>query len=143
MKTTTILRSPDLRLSRVITIAIGLVYLWFGALKFFPGVSPAEDLALETIHALTFDLFADRLALLLLAIWEVTVGVFLITHLFRKITLYIAVAHMLLTFTPFVFFPDLVFTSAPFGLTLVGQYIVKNLIILGILIVLIREGKDR
>lgn len=143
MKTTTILRSPDFRLSRIITIAIGLVYLWFGALKFFPGVSPAEDLALETIHSLTFHLFSDRLALLLLAIWEVSVGVFLITHLFRKITLYIALVHMLLTFTPFVFFPELVFTSAPFGLTLVGQYIVKNLIILGILIVLIREGKDR
>ncbi len=143
MKTTTLFRTSSRSYSNLIPVAIGLVYLWFGALKFFPGISPAEDLAVETIHALTFHLFSDRMALVLLATWEVTVGIFLIVHLFRKITLYVALLHMVLTFTPFILLPDLVFTAPPFGLTLVGQYIVKNLIILGILIVLIRQLKDR
>ncbi|MBT8206111.1 MAG: doxx family protein [Eudoraea sp.] len=128
--------------SGIITIAIGLVYLWFGTLKFFPGVSPAEGLALETVHALTLDVFSDRLAIILLAFWEVSVGLFLIFNLFRKVTLYVAFLHILLTFTPFIFFPDMIFTQAPFGLTLVGQYIIKNLIILGILVVLIKQLKD-
>ena len=143
MKATALFRPRSRSYFGIIPVAIGLVYLWFGALKFFPGVSPAEDLAVETIHALTFQLFSDRLALVLLATWEVTVGIFLIVHLFRKITLYVALLHMILTFAPFILLPDLVFTVAPFGLTLVGQYIVKNLIILGILIVLIRQLKDR
>ncbi|MBT8178691.1 MAG: doxx family protein [Eudoraea sp.] len=128
--------------SGIITIAIGLVYLWFGTLKFFPGVSPAEGLALETVRALTLDVFSDRLAIILLAFWEVSVGLFLIFNLFRKVTLYVAFLHILLTFTPFIFFPDMIFTQAPFGLTLVGQYIIKNLIILGILVVLIKQLKD-
>ena len=127
----------------IITIAIGLVYLWFGALKFFPGVSPAESLALETVHALTFNVFSDRLAILLLAFWEVSLGLLLIANLFRKIALYVTLLHILLTFTPFIFFPEILFTQAPFGLTLVGQYIIKNLIILGILVVLIKEPKIR
>lgn len=127
----------------IMPIAIGLVYMWFGALKFFPGLSPAENLAINTIHELTFHIFSDQLALILLAIWEVTIGVLLLTNLFRKTALYLALFHILLTFTPFVFFPERVFTQAPFGLTLVGQYIVKNLIILGILVVLIKQGKIR
>ncbi|MCX2720117.1 doxx family protein [Lentiprolixibacter aurantiacus] len=127
----------------IMPMSIGLVYIWFGTLKFFPGLSPAENLATATIHKLTFHVFSDQLALILLAIWEVSIGVFLLTNLFKKTALYLALLHILLTFTPFVFFPELVFTKAPFGLTLVGQYIVKNLIILGILVVLIKQRKIR
>ena len=142
MKAKAILGRTSLGDRGIITIAIGLVYLWFGTLKFFPGVSPAEGLALETVHALTFEVFSDRLAIVLLAFWEVSVGLFLIFNLFRKVTLYVALLHILLTFTPFIFFPDMVFTQAPYGLTLVGQYIMKNLIILGILVILIKQLKD-
>ncbi|MBT8320707.1 MAG: doxx family protein [Eudoraea sp.] len=141
MRVTSIIGKKGHRKIEIIPIAIGLVYIWFGALKFFPGLSPAENLAIGTIHELTFHVFSDQLALILLAIWEVSIGIFLLTNLFKKPALYLALLHILLTFTPFVFFPDLVFTEAPFGLTLVGQYIVKNLIILGILVVLIKQGK--
>ena len=34
------------------------------------------------------------------------------------------------TFLPLVLFPEVCFTNFPFGLTLEGQYIVKNLIII-------------
>ena len=34
-------------------VSLGIVYLWFGALKFFPGTSPAETLATDTITRLT------------------------------------------------------------------------------------------
>ncbi len=142
MKAKAIFRKESISDQGIVSIAIGLVYLWFGTLKFFPGVSPAEGLALDTVHALTFEVFSDRLAIVLLAIWEVSVGLLLIVNLFRRATLYVALLHILLTFTPFIFFPDLIFSQAPFGLTLVGQYIVKNLIILGILVVLIKRLKD-
>lgn len=43
---------------------------------------------------------------------------------------------MVLTFTPLVFFPELIFNENLLTLTLLGQYIIKNLIILGALGVL-------
>ena len=141
MRATAIMGKINHRKIAIIPIAIGLVYLWFGALKFFPGVSPAENLAIGTIHELTFHIFSDQLALLLLALWEVAIGVLLLTGLLRRTALYLALIHILLTFTPFVLLPEQVFTQAPFGLTLVGQYIVKNLIILGIIVVLIKQVK--
>ena len=122
------------------SIAIGFVYLWFGALKFIPHLSPAEDLAKNTIHRLTFGLLDDQVAIILLAIWEVGLGILLLSQLYRRTAVIIAIVHMLLTFTPFLFFPNEVFGTGPFALTLVGQYIIKNVIILAAL-VSIYEGK--
>ena len=121
-------------------ISIGLVYLWFGMLKFFPDVSPAEDLARNTIHCLTFGLVPDQISVLLLAIWEVAVGVLLITGLFRSIALRVTLVHILCTFVPILCFPELIFQNVPLVLTLLGQYIVKNIIILAALLVLISTG---
>ena len=36
------------------SVALGIVFLWFGVLKFFPNLSPAETLAVRTIEQLTF-----------------------------------------------------------------------------------------
>ncbi len=123
----------------LISVTIGIVYLWFGSLKFFTGASPAEDLAKATIDQLTFGLMAPGLSIILLAIWETLIGLFLIGRFFEKFALKLALVHILLTFLPFLFFPELVFAHAPFQLSLLGQYIVKNLIILGVLIVLLKE----
>jgi uncharacterized membrane protein YkgB len=120
--------------NQLISIAVGLVYLWFGALKFIPHLSPAEDLAKNTIHQLTFGLMADDVALFLLAIWEVGLGILLVLGLFRSIAVTAALVHMVLTFTPLFFFPDQVFAQGAFGLSLVGQYIFKNLIIIAALV---------
>src|SRR5215204_4031866 len=38
----------------LLRISVGIVFLWFGLLKFFPNLSPAEDLAARTISTLTF-----------------------------------------------------------------------------------------
>ncbi len=123
----------------LISVTIGIVYLWFGLLKFFAGVSPAEDLAKATIDRLTFGFLAPELSILLLAIWETIIGVLLIGNFFQKFALKLALIHIILTFLPFLYFPDLVFSATPFGLSLLGQYIVKNIIILGVLIVLIKK----
>ena len=37
----------------VLRVGLGLVFLWFGALKFVPGLSPAQDLATRTVERLT------------------------------------------------------------------------------------------
>ncbi|MFD2099232.1 hypothetical protein [Flagellimonas iocasae] len=121
----------------LLAIAIGLVYLWFGALKFFPDLSPAEGLAKSTIHTLTFGLIPDEVSIILLALWETWIGVFLIFNVARKTVTLLALVHIIFTFTPLLFFPDQVFSGGLPFLTLLGQYIMKNLIIIAALLVLL------
>lgn len=129
------------RITRVsfVSAALGVVYLWFGILKFFPGLSPAEELAGTTIERLTLGILDPAMGVFLLAIWEVGIGLLLLTGAFRKWTLWAALVHICCTFTPLLFFPDLCFTKVPFGLTLVGQYIFKNLVFLGVMVILIKR----
>ncbi|MCP4977781.1 MAG: DoxX family membrane protein [Maribacter sp.] len=124
-------------------VCIGIVYLWFGMLKFFPGVSPAETIALDTISQITLGTLAPEVAIILLAIWETAIGILLILGLFNRTALNLAIVHMVLTFTPFLFFPELTFTTAPFGLTLLGQYIVKNIVFLAIMVFLISKERKK
>jgi uncharacterized membrane protein YphA (DoxX/SURF4 family) len=99
-------------------------------LKFFQGYSPAEDLAINTIHKLTAGLIPAQTSIILLAIWETVLGLLLILGFQTKKVLLFLVLHMVCTFTPLLFFPDVSFKIAPYGFTLVGQYIMKNIIII-------------
>lgn len=128
--------------NRFIAITIGLVYFWFGALKFVPNLSPAEDLAKNTIRQLTFGVIPDEVSIILLAFWEVGLGLLLMSGLFKRQAIIWALVHMVCTFTPLLFFPNDVFGEDPLSLTLVGQYIMKNIIIIAALVA-IYERKQR
>jgi uncharacterized membrane protein YphA (DoxX/SURF4 family) len=123
------LNPNKLNKTRLLAISIGIVYLFFGFLKFFPETSPADHLAKDTISQLTFGLIPPDISILLLAIMETGIGLFLIAKIATKTIIWVAIFHITMTFTPLLFFPDLSFTEAPFVPTLLGQYIVKNLII--------------
>lgn len=129
--------------NHILAISIGLVYLWFGALKFFPSLSPAEDLAINTINSLTIGLIPGGVSIILLAIWETIIGLFMVLNIFRNQIIVLALIHMGFTFSPLIFFPDLSFNSLPVGFSLIGQYIFKNLIIISALITLYRKPKDK
>ena len=128
----------DIRLTRwmarygvlLLRVSLGIVFLWFGALKFFPGLSPAEGLATRTIELITFGLIPAQTALFILAVWESLIGLGLITGIFMRFTLLLLFAQMLGTITPVVFFPSEVFTRFPYAPTLEGQYIIKNLVLI-------------
>ncbi len=126
-----------------LALSIGIVYFWFGILKFFPELSPAEELASNTISLLTFNLIPSSISINLLAIWESLIGLFLILNLFRQSIIIITLVHMVFTFTPLFFFPDLGFVNAPFQFTLLGQYIFKNIIIIGALLTLYKMPKTK
>jgi uncharacterized membrane protein YphA (DoxX/SURF4 family) len=112
-------------------IVLGIVFLWFGALKFLPGASPAETLAARTIEQLTFGLVRADLALPVLAAWESLIGVGLILGRWLRAILLLLAVQMLGTFTPLILFPAETFTSFPWAPTLEGQYIIKNLVLIG------------
>jgi len=128
--------------NRMLVISIGIVYLWFGTLKFFPGVSPAEALAKETLTMLTFGLITSHITYFLLALWEVTIGIFLVLNLRKKAIIYLALLHILFTFIPLFLLPALSFNEKIFSLTLVGQYIIKNLIIFSALLFVYPEKQQ-
>ena len=121
-------------------LGMGIVFVWFGALKFFPGLSPAEGLVRETIFFIDPDIFLP-----LLAVWEVLIGLGMISFQFTRLTVLLLILHMPGTFLPLVILPSSVWTQFPFGLTLEGQYIIKNLVIIGAsftILGMVREGEN-
>lgn len=114
----------------LLRMSLGVNFLWFGALKFFPGMSPAQDLATSTIEVLTFGLLEPHTSITILAVWETAVGLGLIAGVGLRVILLLLFLQMLGTLTPLALFPELTFTRFPIAPTLEGQYIVKNLVLI-------------
>ena len=113
----------------LLRLSVGIIFLWFGFLKFFPGLSPAEDLAARTIQVLSFGWVPPPIALTLLAVWECAVGLGLILGVYLRATLLLLWLQMAGTVTPLFIFPQEVFSQLPYAPTLEGQYIIKNLVL--------------
>lgn len=114
----------------LLRVSVSVIFLWFGILKFIEGVSPVQHLAISTIRTLTFGFFSDHAVIYGLALTEVIVGVSLLFDIYLKQVLYILYFQIVGTFAPLFLYPEVTFTSPPFCLSLEGQYIVKNLVIL-------------
>jgi uncharacterized membrane protein YphA (DoxX/SURF4 family) len=120
----------------LLRLAIGVVFFWFGVLKYFPGASPAEQLAGRTIETLTGGLIPSATALPILATWEVAIGVGLFIGRWMRAVLLLLFVQMLGTITPLFLFPSETFTIFPVAPTLEGQYIIKNIVIVSAAFVL-------
>ena len=114
----------------LLRIGLGIVFFWFGVLKFFPSLSPAQDLATRTIFDLSFGLIPAAVSLPVLAMWECVIGVGLIFGRFTRATLLLLWLQMLGTITPLFLYPAEAFTRLPFAPTLEGQYIIKNIVLI-------------
>jgi uncharacterized membrane protein YkgB len=111
---------------KFLRIGLGIVFFWFGILKFFPGLSPAEALVRNTIYFWNPDIFIP-----ILAAWETLIGLGLITGKFMRLTLLLLFLQMAGTALPLIILPEVVWNIFPYGLTLEGQYIIKNLVLIG------------
>lgn len=123
----------------IMRIGLGIVFFWFGALKLVPGLSPAEELVRHTTYFVNPDWFIP-----VLAIWEMAIGLGLMLGKFMRLTLLLLFLQMPGTALPLVILPEAVWTQFPFGLTLEGQYIIKNLVLIGAGLVLggtVRGGR--
>ena len=121
---------------RLLRISLGVVFFWFGFLKFFPGLSPAVDLAIKTIDVLTFGHVGPKLAIAVLATWESLIGLGLIFAVALRATLLLLFVQMIGTILPIFFFPHEVFTRIPYAPTMEGQYIIKNIVLISAAIVI-------
>ncbi len=143
IRITTWMAAHGVRLTR---IALGIVFLWFGIIKFVPDWSPAAGLATRTIDRLSFGLVGPEVSLPLLASWESLIGLGLLTGRYLRATLLLLFAQMPGTLTPLVLFPEETFRAFPYAPTLEGQYIIKNLVLIGAALVVgatVRGGQLR
>jgi len=107
---------------------LGFVYFYFGLLKFFPDLSPAELLASQTVMKLSLGVLDASSALFVLAIIECLIGLGFLFDKLRPAVVVLYFFHMIGTFTPLFVFPELMFKIAPFAPTIEGQYVLKNLV---------------
>jgi uncharacterized membrane protein YphA (DoxX/SURF4 family) len=114
----------------LLRLSLGIIFLWFGFLKFFPGLSPADQLATRTISALSFGMVPPAVSLFTLAAWETLIGVGLIVGKYLRFILFLLFTQMLGTLTPLFIFPSETFQVFPLVPTLEGQYIIKNLVLI-------------
>ena len=104
--------------------SLAITFIWFGILKPI-GLSPASALVANTVYWVSSDWFVP-----ILGWWEVLIGVFLLFRSTVRIALFLLFLQMPGTFLPLVLLPEITFTQFPYGLTLEGQYIIKNLILI-------------
>jgi putative oxidoreductase len=120
----------------LLRIALGFVFILFGTLKFFPGLSPAQAVATMTMHKLTFGLVPANAALLAVAVAEVGVGLCLFANRFMRVALWFLAGEMFAILSPLVLLHGELF-AGPHGLPdLLGQYILKDFILLAGVLVL-------
>lgn len=119
-----------------LTVGLALIMIWFGAPKLIPGGSPAEAIAVDTVSLLTGGIVAGDTARLLLGLIEVGLGIALLIPRLRPLALIAMLGHMAATFTPLFLFPELTWHGPLVG-SLEGQYILKNILIVGAILVLL------
>lgn len=111
-------------------LGLGVVFVWFGALKIV-GSSPATELVAKTVYW-----FDPRWFVPFLGWWEVAIGLCLATPVLTRVGIALLALQMPGTFLPLLLLPQVCYGSSLFHLTLEGQYIVKNLVIIGSALVL-------
>jgi len=129
-------RSSINRRVRLLRWALAFIYLWFGALKFFPHLSSAEGIAGATLEIMTFGYLTPTISMPLLALWETAIGLALLSGKFQRPAVYSLYLHVAGTLVPLVLFPQQTWSTPPFAATLEGQYIFKNLVTVGAALVI-------
>lgn len=110
----------------ILRVSLGLIFLGFGVLKFFPGASPAEALVMRTVDTLTLGVVAGRNAVLLTAVMECFIGLTLVTGKFLRTGLLVLGVSLVGIMSPLVLFFGDLFPGTP---TLEAQYVLKDVVL--------------
>ncbi len=119
----------------ILRVSLGLIFVWFGVLKLCPGLCDVEVLAARTMQALTFGLIPVKICIRMLAVAECGIGAGLISGQWMKLTIVCLMLHLAGTFLPLAMFPADTWKHFPYAPTLVGQYILKNLVLMSAAVV--------
>lgn len=117
-------------------ISLFMIYFWFGAVK-LTGLSQATPLA----RALTTNTIGARYfaaSFMILAVIECIIGVLFLIPKLTRITVVIAFVHMLIVCSPLILVPAMAWQRL-FIPTIEGQYIIKNLALVTLMLVVLRS----
>jgi putative oxidoreductase len=112
----------------LLRLSLGFVFLLFGVLKFFPGVSPAEALVERTIDTMTLGIVSGRNAVLLTAVMETFIGLTLLTGKLLRLGLVVLAGAFVGIMSPLVLFAGDLFPAG--GPTIEAQYVIKDVILI-------------
>ena len=121
----------------ILRYSLAIVFIWFGIQKPL-GISPAQELVTNTVYWFSPTWFVP-----VLGIWEVVIGLCLLYKPLIKIGLYLMIPQMLGTFLPLIILPEVIFNGNFFALTLEGQFIIKNLVMLSAALVIAAHLHDK
>ena len=109
----------------LLRVSLAVVFVWFGALKVL-GVTPVKDLVAETVYWVDPDWFVPVLG------WvEIAVGLGLAFGIALRAVLAAFFLQMAGTFLVLVVQPEVAFIDGnPLKLTVEGEFVVKNLVLL-------------
>ncbi|MDD9953105.1 MAG: hypothetical protein OXR66_02110 [Candidatus Woesearchaeota archaeon] len=126
---------------KLLRYSVAIIFIWFGFLKVI-GFSPATELVKKTVYVVDPAWFVP-----LLGVWEVAIGLCFLYRPLIRVAIALLAPQMMGTFLPLFILPGVVFQSGnPWLLTMEGQYIVKNLLIISAAMVVgstVRRKKSR
>jgi uncharacterized membrane protein YkgB len=123
-----------------VRISLGFVFLAFGVLKFFPGISPAEEISERAMTEMTLGIIPGDVGRILVAMMETAIGLSLLTGRYLRVGIALLAVAMVGVMSPLVLFPGELFAREYRAPTLEGQYVLKDIVLLAAAnIVAIRE----
>jgi uncharacterized membrane protein YphA (DoxX/SURF4 family) len=128
----------------LLRVSLGVVFLGFGFLKFFPMVSPAEQLVMDTTSMLTFGLIPGSIAIIAIAVLECVIGLWLLSGRALRGVMYLLAIELVGILTPVVLLGDRLFSGPHNAPTLQGQYVLKDVILVAAVLVVaatVRGGR--
>lgn len=115
----------------LLRIGLGGIFLLFGVLKFFPGISPIESLAERTVSVLTFGMVQGRGAMVAIAALECIIGLCFVAGRFLRVGVWLLAAQMIGAMSPILLFPGELFSGPFHAPSLAAQYIIKDIVLIG------------
>lgn len=115
----------------LLRLSVGIIFIWFGALKLVPGLSPAEPL----IRALMPDVI-EPIALPAIALMEIVIGLGYLSGRYLRVVIILNLLQMAGAMSPLLFVPERLWEVFPFVWTLEGQYVIKDIILVSAALVI-------
>lgn len=116
-------------------ISLFLIYFWFGAVK-LTGLSQATPLA-QALTASTIGARFFSSAFMILAVVECIIGLMFLIPKLTRLAVVLALLHMVVVCSPLILVPGMSWQAFAIP-TIEGQYILKNLALVTLMLVLVR-----
>lgn len=117
-------------------IAVGAIFLGFGVLKYFPGVSPAQNLTEATTHILFLGLVPGDVAIVIIATLECTIGILLLANRGMRVAVWLLAIEFVGILSPIVLLSGRLFAGPHHAPTITGQYCIKDIILVAAALVI-------